>query len=137
MSTSKNTSQFIVHDKETLNELDCSDPLKFQVEFFTFWNLIKSNFILIKFLSIKNRILRLRKFDDKIINILNSEIPTESFLSKGINASNKCTQLKQEVSNWNYLKIRFILVKIFFEIIKDSRLLWFKRRRSQKVHWSR
>lgn len=49
-------------------------------------------------LYLKNRILRLRKFDDKIINILNAEIPTESFIAKSrINPSDKCDQFKKEV----------------------------------------
>ncbi|CAF0944865.1 unnamed protein product [Brachionus calyciflorus] len=75
MSTKK---QLIVTDTDILKELDCSDPLKFQ-----------------------NRIMRLRKFDDKIINILNAEIPTESFISKGqVNPVNKCNQFKQELRDY-------------------------------------
>ncbi len=42
--------------------------------------------------------LSIRKFDDKIINILNTEIPTESFYLKEANPSKKCEQFKQEVA---------------------------------------
>ncbi|RNA40472.1 coiled-coil domain-containing 58 [Brachionus plicatilis] len=73
-----NNKPLIVSDTEALNELDCSDPLKFQ-----------------------NRILRIRKFDDKIINILNAEIPTQSFINKGIvDPKNKCQQFKQELRDY-------------------------------------
>ena len=41
--------------------------------------------------------LKIRKFDDKIINILNTEIPTESFYSKTKNPTVICNQLKNEV----------------------------------------
>ena len=42
--------------------------------------------------------LKIRKFDDKIINILNTEIPTESFYSKTENPKIICNQLKHEVA---------------------------------------
>jgi hypothetical protein len=41
--------------------------------------------------------LNIRKFDDKIINILNTIIPTESFVTKDENPSKKCKQFKDEV----------------------------------------
>jgi hypothetical protein len=43
--------------------------------------------------------LKIRKFDDKIINILNTELPTESFYSKSKNPSKICAQLSHEVNN--------------------------------------
>lgn len=42
--------------------------------------------------------INIRKFDDKIINILNDAIPTESFYSKKGNPTAICQQLKGEVS---------------------------------------
>ena len=50
-------------------------------------------------LSRKNVILKIRKFDDTIINILNAEIPTESFYKKSDAQLpvKKCQQFKQEV----------------------------------------
>ena len=41
--------------------------------------------------------LKIRKFDDKIINILNTELPTESFYSTNINPPKICAQLRHEV----------------------------------------
>ena len=49
-------------------------------------------------LNKKNKMINIRKFDDKIINILNDAIPTESFLSKNRNPAAICTQLKSEVN---------------------------------------
>ena len=46
--------------------------------------------------------LQIRKFDDKIINILNDEIPTESFYSKNVNPTMICNELKNEVLNKSY-----------------------------------
>ena len=43
--------------------------------------------------------LKIRKFDDKIINILNAEIPTESFCAKGVNLKEKCKKLKDQVNS--------------------------------------
>ena len=43
--------------------------------------------------------MQIRKFDDKIINILNDEIPTESFYSKSVNPTIICNELKNEVPN--------------------------------------
>lgn len=42
---------------------------------------------------------RIRKFDDKIINILNSELPTQSFTKDNDKKKPglKCTQFKEEV----------------------------------------
>lgn len=40
---------------------------------------------------------KLRNFDDKVINILNDEIPTESFYAKKGNPKVICTQLQKEV----------------------------------------
>lgn len=50
-------------------------------------------------LSRKNFILKIRKFDDTIINILNVEIPTESFYKKSDAQlpAKKCQQFRQEV----------------------------------------
>ena len=56
----------------------------------------------------KNVILKIRKFDDTIINILNSEIPTESFY-KNSDAQlpvKKCTQFKKEV-RWSIIHVDF------------------------------
>jgi len=47
--------------------------------------------------------LNIRKFDDKIINVLNAEIPTESFYAsqkqqqQENSPAQKCKQLKKEV----------------------------------------
>jgi hypothetical protein len=41
--------------------------------------------------------MKIRKFDDKIINILNENIPTESFYSKNSNPLIACNQIKSEV----------------------------------------
>ena len=43
------------------------------------------------------KLASIRSFDDKIISILNTEIPTESFIGKSNEPSHKCKQLKQEV----------------------------------------
>ena len=65
--------------------------------------------------SYKSKLLNIRKFDDKIINVLNAEIPTESFYTSQKQQQQpqpenipafKCKQLKNEVillSNLNLL----------------------------------
>ena len=54
----------------------------------------------------KNRLLTIRKFDDTIINILNAEIPTESFYKKNsqINPKSKCIQFKKEMHDYYDLR---------------------------------
>ena len=54
--------------------------------------------------------MHIRKFDDKIINVLNAEIPTESFYvsqkqqQQENSPAQKCKQLKKEVT-WTFKKV--------------------------------
>lgn len=80
-------------------DLPCDDILLFQV-FFIFLPTKKNFFEIFFSILSQQRLNKLRRLDDKIIHILNAEIPTESFINEKTSPKQKCLKLVDEVSTF-------------------------------------
>jgi hypothetical protein len=105
---------FLNYDKNSLNELPCDNLLFFQVRLFS----LTFSLNLMFYLEIKQKLQKFRQLDDKIINILNCSIKTESFYSKEDDPSKNCIELNNEVQE--YYKLRENAIKKCVSFTKDE-----------------
>jgi hypothetical protein len=105
---------YLNYDKNSLNELPCDNILFFQVRPLSLT--FSSN--LMFYLEIKQKLQKFRQLDDKIINILNCSIKTESFYSKQDDPSRNCIELNNEVQE--YYKLRENAIKKCVSFTKDE-----------------